>query len=211
MQEEGTGRMAMRTQHPPAGSDQAREHIRPGEARTGLRRATDGSHDPAGNRTAGGSQAAGGGRGPGGSPARAAEPHAPDHGTLRLTARGAALAMFSIIFPGTLTSGWLHFPVLSGASFVAACVLAALATRREDLLVVVTLPPVVFLVSAICVAAVSSNGGGVLAGVSGIALTLGRAALWLLAGEGIVLLLSLFRGLHRCVRDLRTDLRGEPY
>jgi len=39
----------------------------------------------------------------------------------------------------------------------------------------------------------------------------GRAALWLLAGEGIVLLLSLFRGLHRCVRDLRTDLRGEPY
>jgi hypothetical protein len=26
-----------------------------------------------------------------------------------------------------------------------------------------------------------------------------------------VLLLSLFRGLHRCVRDLRTDLRGEPY
>jgi hypothetical protein len=23
--------------------------------------------------------------------------------------------------------------------------------------------------------------------------------------------LSLFRGLHRCVRDLRTDLRGEPY
>ena len=27
----------------------------------------------------------------------------------------------------------------------------------------------------------------------------------------IVLLLSLFRGLHRCVRDLRTDLRGEPY
>ena len=51
-----------------------------------------------------------------------------------------------------------------------------------------------------------------LAGVSGIALTLGRAAPWLLAGEGIVLLARrLFRGLHRCVRDLRTDLRGEPY
>ena len=35
------------------------------------------------------------------------------------------LVMFSIIFLGTLTSGWLHFPVLSGASFVAGCVLAA--------------------------------------------------------------------------------------
>jgi hypothetical protein len=191
--------MGTRTPHPLAGSDQAREHIRPGEARTGLRRATDGSHDPAGSRTAGGSLTS------------AAASQVPDHGTLRLTARGAALAMFSIIFPGTLTSGWLHFPVLSGASFVAACVLAALATRREDLLVVVTLPPVVFLASAICVAVVSSDGGGVLAGVSGIALTLGRAALWLLAGEAIVLVLSLFRGLHRCVRDLRTDLRGEPY
>jgi hypothetical protein len=202
--------MGTRTQHPPAGSEQAREHIRPGEARTGLRRAADGSHDPAGSRAANGSGAAGG-RGPGGSQTRAAAPQAPDHGTLRLTARGAALAMFSIIFPGTLTSGWLHFPVLSGASFVAACVVAALATRREDLLVVVTLPPVVFLASAICVAAVSSDGGGVLAAVSGIALTLGRAALWLLAGEAVVLMLSLFRGLHRCVRDLRTDLRGEPY
>ena len=179
--------MGTRTQHPPSGSEQARKHIRPGEARAGTRPAT------------------------GGSPTSAAESHAPDNGTLRLTARGAALAMFSICFPGTLTSGWLHFPVLSGASFVAACVLAALATRREDLLVVVTLPPVVFLASAICVAAVSSDGGGVLAAVSGIALTLGRAALWLFIGEAAVLVLSLCRGLHRCVRDLRADLRGEPY
>lgn len=203
--------MGTRTQHPPAGSDRAREHLRPGEARTGARRATGGSHDPADSHDPAGSGAGGGSRGQGGSHDRAAASHAPDHGTLRLTARGAVLAMFSICFPGTLTSGWLHFPVLSGASFVAACVLAALATRREDLLVVVTLPPVVFLASAICVAAVSSGGGGVLAAISGIALTLGRAALWLLAGEGLVLLLSLFRGLHRCVRDLRADLRGEPY
>jgi Domain of unknown function (DUF6542) len=200
MQEEAPGRMGTRTQHPPAGSDQVREHIRPGQARAGTRRATGGSHIPDGSRDQGG-----------GSHAHPAVPHAPDHGTLRLTARGAALAMFSLCFPGTLTSGWLHFPVLSGASFVAACVLAALATRREDLLVVVTLPPVVFLASAICVAAVSSDGGGVLAAVSGIALTLGRAALWLIIGEAAVLVLSLFRGLHRCVRDLRTDLRGEPY
>ena len=203
--------MGTRTPHPLAGSDQARKHIRPGEARAGTRPATGGSSDPASNHDPAVSRTEGGNRGQGGSRTSAEAPQVPDHGTLRLTARGAALAMFSIIFPGTLTSGWLHFPVLSGASFVAACVLAALATRREDLLVVVTLPPVVFLASAICVAVVSSDGGGVLAGVSGIALTLGRAALWLLAGEAIVLVLSLFRGLHRCVRDLRTDLRGEPY
>jgi hypothetical protein len=203
--------MGTRTPHPLAGSDQARKHIRPGEARAGTRPATGGSSDPASNHDPAVSRTEGGNRGQGGSRTSAEAPQVPDHGTLRLTARGAALAMFSIIFPGTLTSGWLHFPVLSGVSFVAACVLAALATQREDLLVVVTLPPVVFLASAICVAVVSSDGGGLLAGISGIALTLGRAALWLLAGEAIVLVLSLFRGLHRCVRDLRTDLRGEPY
>ena len=111
-----------------------------------------------------GSQAAGGGRGPGGSPARAAGTRV----TARwATARGAA-PPWPTIFPA-LTSGWLGWAVLSGPTFVAACVLAALATAAADLLVVVTLPPVVFLVSAICVGAVSSNGGGVLAGVSGIA------------------------------------------
>jgi hypothetical protein len=197
--------MGTRTQHPPGQPDQVREHIRPGQARTGLRRAAGGSHAQGTRR------APSGRRNPGGSHADAGPGYAPDHGTLRLTARGAALAMFSICFPGTLTSGWLHVPVLSGASFLAACVLAALGTRREDLLVVVTLPPVVFLASAICVAAVSSNGGGVLAAASGIALTLGGAAFWLAVGEATALLLSLFRGLPQCVRDLRADLRGDPY
>jgi ABC-type Fe3+-siderophore transport system permease subunit len=139
-----------------------------------------------------------------------AVPRGADYGTLRLTARGTALAVFSLCFPGTLTSGWLHMPVLSGASFVAACLLAALATRREDLLVVVTLPPLMFAFSAICVAAVSSDGGGFLAAASGVALTLGAAVVWLLIGEALLIVLSLFRGLPAGIRDLRADLRGEP-
>jgi hypothetical protein len=182
--------MGTRTQHLPAWPDHGpeQEHIRPGQAaRAGIRRAAGGAHHAPGF-----------------------VPRGPDHGTLRLTARGTALAVFSICFPGTLTSGWLHVPVLSGASFVAACLLAALATRREDLLVVVTLPPVMFLFSAICVAAVSANGGGFLAAASGVALTLGAAVAWLLIGEAALLVLSLFRGLPGCVRDLRADLRGEP-
>jgi hypothetical protein len=117
--------------------------------------------------------------------------------------------MFSLFFPGTLTSGWLHVPSLSGLSFVAGCLLAGLVTRREDMLLVVTIPPVVFLASAIVVAAVSSSGGGVLAAVSGIALTLAGAALYLFIGEAAILVISLFRGLPRCVRELRADLHSD--
>jgi hypothetical protein len=128
----------------------------------------------------------------------------------RLTARGAALAMFSLFFPGTLTSGWLNLGALTGVSFLAGCILAGLYTKREDLLLVVTTPPLIFLAAVICVTAVSSNGGGVLSAVSGIALVLSAAAPWLFAGELVIIVISLFRGLPRSVRSLRADLRGDP-
>jgi hypothetical protein len=128
----------------------------------------------------------------------------------RLTGRGAMLAMFSLFFPGALTSGWLHLGALTGVSFLAGCVLAGLYTKREDLLLVVTTPPLVFLAAVICVTAVSSNGGGVLSAVSGIALVLAAAAPWLFAGELAIIVIGLFRGLPRSVRNLRADLRGDP-
>jgi hypothetical protein len=128
----------------------------------------------------------------------------------RLTARGAALAMFSLFFPGTLTSGWLNLGALSGASFLAGCILAGLYTKREDLLLVVMTPPLIFAASSVCVTAVSSNGGGVISAVSGIALILAAAAPWLFAGELAILVISLFRGLPRSVRNLRAELRGDP-
>ncbi|MEP7026067.1 MAG: DUF6542 domain-containing protein [Actinomycetota bacterium] len=144
--------------------------------------------------------------------ARRAQPHGhgSEVGSARLTARGSALAMFSLFFPGTLTSGWVHLGALTGVSFLIGCVLAGLYTKREDLLLVVTTPPLIFLAAVICVTAVSSDGGGVLAATSGIALGLAAAAPWLLMGELAILLISLFRGLPRSVRNLRADLRGEP-
>jgi hypothetical protein len=143
------------------------------------------------------------GRGTRGGPARPAA-------AARLTARGAALAMFSLFFPGTLTSGWLNLGALAGVSFLVGCVLAGLYTKREDLLLVVTTPPLIFLAAVICVTAVSSDGGGVLSAVGGIALALSAAAPWLFAGELAIIVISLFRGLPRSVRNLRADLRGDP-
>jgi hypothetical protein len=140
---------------------------------------------------------------------RAARPGS-DGTAARLTGRGAMLAMFSLFFPGTLTSGWLNLEALTGVSFVAGCILAGLYTKREDLLLVVTTPPLIFLAAVICVTAVSSNGGGVLSSASGIALVLAAAAPWLFAGELAFIVISLFRGLPRSIRNLRADLRGDP-
>jgi hypothetical protein len=142
-------------------------------------------------------------------PDRATRPSS-DRAAAQLTARGAMLAMFSLFFPGTLTSGWLNLGALTGVSFVAGCVLAGLYTKREDLLLVVTTPPLIFLAAVACVTAVSSHGGGVLSAASGIALVLAAAAPWLFAGELAIILISLFRGLPRSIRNLRADLRGDP-
>jgi hypothetical protein len=173
--------MTQRTSAPPGMPGRSAGHVQPGEMHSRVQRG-----QLAGRSAGGGSASA------------------------RLTARGAILVMFSLFFPGTLTSGWLNLGALTGVSFLAGCILAGLYTKREDLLLVVTTPPLIFLAAVICVTAVSSNGGGVLSAVSGIALVLSAAAPWLFAGELAIIVISLFRGLPRSIRNLRADLRGDP-
>ena len=148
---------------------------------------------------------AAGGEAAGAAPAGAAR--AGGGAPARLTARGAGLAMFSLFFPGTLTAGWLHLPVLTGLSFLAGCILAGLYARRPDLLVVVTMPPLIFLISLICVKAMTSTGSAVISTAEGCLLTLAATAAWLFGGEAVILVIALFRGLPRTIREHRAALR----
>jgi hypothetical protein len=144
-----------------------------------------------------------------GSAARQGAGLAPGRGGMpaaRMTSRGAILAMFSLFFPGTLTAGWLHLPVLTGVSFLAGCILAGLYARRPDLLVVVTMPPLIFLISLICVKAMTSTGSAVISTAEGCLLTLAATAAWLFGGEAVILVIALFRGLPRTVREHRAAL-----
>src|ERR1700721_267663 len=68
---------------------------------------------------------------------------------LRLTGRGAVVVVFALCFLGQITSDWLGWGLLTGASFVAACVLAAARTERGDLLTVAVIPPAMFLVAVV--------------------------------------------------------------
>ena len=151
--------------------------------------------------------ARGRGKAGGAAPGPAGAARAGGAAPARLTARGAGLAMFSLFFPGTLTAGWLHLPVLTGVSFLAGCILAGLYARRADLLVVVTMPPLIFLISLICVKALTSTGSAVISTAEGCLLTLAATAAWLFGGEAAILVIALFRGLPRTVREHRAALR----
>lgn len=170
--------------------------------------ATFGGRDTAGSKDTAGGKAPAGSTGPAGAARAGDAARAGGAAPARLTARGAGLAMFSLFFPGTLTAGWLHLPVLTGLSFLAGCILAGLYTRRPDLLVVVTMPPLIFLISLVCVKAMTSTGSALISTAEGCLLTLAAVAAWLFGGEAVILIIALFRGLPRTVGEHRAALRG---
>jgi len=130
-----------------------------------------------------------------------------------MTARGAVLAMFSLFFLGTLVAGWLHLGLLTGLSFVAGSALAARYTRRDGLLAVVVTPPLLFLIALVGVEVLTSHADTtkhtLTSAAEGTILTLAAVAPWLFIGVIVGLAIALFRGLLQCIRDLRTELRGD--
>jgi len=131
----------------------------------------------------------------------------------RITARGAALVMLGAFLAGDLLAGWLGLSILTGLTFVAGCLLAAVCTQRHDLLFMVTTPPVIFLVAVVCAETLTSPGSTFASSAGAVAagtvLTLSAAAPWLFGGVLLCLIIAMVRGLPQCVRDLQTDLRGQ--
>ena len=121
--------------------------------------------------------------------------------------------MFALFFLGMLAAGWLHLGVLTGLSFVAGFALAARYTRRDGLLAVAVTPPLIFVIALVCVEVLTSHADTMkhtlTSAAEGTILTLAAVAPWLFAGVVVGLVIALFRGLPQCVRDLRTDLRGD--
>jgi hypothetical protein len=144
--------------------------------------------------------------GPAAQSAEQPEQSSGEHSGLRLTGRGAIAGMLVLFFLGLLLSTWLHWGVLAGGSFLIGSVAAARYTRQPHLLAVVVTPPLLFFCDLVCVKALTSTGNALLSTVEGTALTLASAAPWLFAGVAGSLIVAWFRGLPRCVSDLRRDL-----
>ncbi len=144
--------------------------------------------------------------GPPPQPGEEPEPPPSERPGQRLAARGAMAGMLVLFFLGLLLSSWLHWGVLAGGSFLVGSVAAARYTRRPHLLAVVVTPPLLFFCDLVCVKALTATGNALLSTAEGTALTLASAAPWLFAGVAGSLIVAWFRGLPRCVSDLRRDL-----
>ena len=117
--------------------------------------------------------------------------------------------MLVVFFIGVLAASWLHWGLLAAGSFVVGSAAAAWYTKRRDLLTVAVSPPLLFFIVVIAVKALTAAGNTLLSTVEGTALTLANVAPWLFIGVVLSLAIAWFRGLRRCVADLRRDLRPD--
>ena len=117
--------------------------------------------------------------------------------------------MLLVFFIGVLAASWLHWGLLAGLSFLAGSAAAAWYTKQRDLLTVAVSPPLLFFLVVIAVKVLTATGNTALAALEGTALTLANVAPWLFAGVVLSLIIAWFRGLPRCVADLRRELRPE--
>ena len=117
--------------------------------------------------------------------------------------------MLLVFFIGVLAADWLHWSPLADASFLIGSAAAAWYTKQRDLLTVAVSPPLLFFIVVICVKALTAAGNELLSTVEGTALTLANVAPWLCIGVVLSLIIAWFRGLPRCVAQLRRDLRPE--
>jgi len=121
-------------------------------------------------------------------------------------------ALFAGCLASCLLAAWLHLVVVAGLGFCAGSALAAWYCRPAALLRLVVAVPAVFATAVILAQLATLPWGGrhglVLPVAGGTLLTLAAVAPWLYAGTAAALAIALFRGLPRCVRELRAELRG---
>lgn len=127
----------------------------------------------------------------------------------RLTARGALLGMFVLSFLGILISTWLDWSPVAGGSFVVGCAAAAWWTKPRDLLSVVISPPLLFFCALLIAKALTATGNTLVSIAEGTVLTLAGVGPWMLVGVAVSLVIAWFRGLPRCIRDLRGSLQAD--
>lgn len=129
-------------------------------------------------------------------------------GKLRLTGRGAVILIFALCLFGAYVAEESHWTAAAGVGYVAACAVAARYVKSGYLLVALVTPPLLFAVAVTCVKAATATGTVLTATTEGTLLTLGTSAPWLLGGTLLALVITLIRGLHRDIRELRANLRG---
>jgi hypothetical protein len=132
-------------------------------------------------------------------------------GSITLTGRGAAVALFAACFLSLLIAAWTGWNLLADALFVMICGLVTCYTRASGLRGVVVCPPLAFLAGSILAQAITA--ADAFSAAVGILVTLATSAPWLFTGAGLTVVIALGRGwrpelavlahLREAVRDMR--------
>ena len=153
-----------------------------------------------------------------GRKARAQEPpRRARSGSITLTGRGAAVALFAACFLGLLIAAWTGWDLLADALFVMTCGLVTCYTRASGLRGVVVCPPLAFLAGSVLAQAITA--ADAFSAAAGILVTLATSAPWLFTGTGLTVAIALGRGwrpelavlasLRGALRDIRP--RGDRW
>src|SRR5262249_2096056 len=116
----------------------------------------------------------------------------PRSGSITLTGRGGAVALFAACFCGLLIAAWTGWDLLADVMFVMTCGLVACYTRPSGLRRVVVCPPLAFFTGSVLAQLLTTP--DIFSAAVGILITLGTSTLWLFTGTGLTALLAPGRG-----------------
>ena len=113
-------------------------------------------------------------------------------GSVKLTGRGAVVALFAVCFLGLLIAAWTGWSAFADVLFVLACVLVACYTRASGLRGLVVCPPLAFFAGGVLAQLLTAPDA--FSAATGILITLGLSAPWLFTGTGLTVVIALGRG-----------------
>jgi hypothetical protein len=113
-------------------------------------------------------------------------------GSIKLTARGAVVALFAASLLGLLIAAWTDWTAVADAIFIISCGVVAYYTRAKGLRVVVVSPPLAFLAGSVCAQLITAPDS--FSAAEGILVTLGTATPWLFIGTALTIAIALGRG-----------------
>jgi hypothetical protein len=127
-------------------------------------------------------------------PAPRLEPRA----SVRLTGRGAIVALFVLCFFTQLIADWTGWGTLADAAFVCGCGAVTYYTKTSGLRAVVVAPPLLFFAGSLCSELLTAPGNFLAA--EGILVTLGTSAPWLFTATGLTFVVAIGRGYRPAIR-----------
>ena len=113
-------------------------------------------------------------------------------GPIKLTGRGAVVALFAACFLSLLITAWTGWSAFADVMFVMTCGVVTCCTRVSGLRAVVVCPPLAFFAGTVLAQLITAP--DTFSAATGILITLGSSTLWLFTGTALVAAIALGRG-----------------